>query len=118
MLLDAITLALKVFVYLVFALLVVTPVVSLVAANFRLWRGHREDNSLADAPAGSWQGLPFDRMDAALVKPFVHDLEDMTPERIREEWRDVQEKLQELESWSEALHAWARLRNIDLNGGQ
>ena len=54
-------------------------------------------------------------MDAALIKPFIHDLEDMTPARIREEWRDVQEKLHELESWAEALHAWARLKNIDLH---
>ncbi|MBB98349.1 MAG: hypothetical protein CML67_02245 [Rhodobacteraceae bacterium] len=111
MLLDAITLALKLTILGGFALLLA----SLLSANWRLWRGHREEKSLADAPAGRWQGPPFDRMDAALIKPFIHDLEDMTPARIREEWRDVQEKLHELESWAEALHAWARLKNIDLH---
>ena len=73
MLLDAITLALKLTILGGFALLLA----SLLSANWRLWRGHREEKSLADAPAGRWQGPPFDRMDAALIKPFIHDLEDM-----------------------------------------
>lgn len=115
MLLDALTFAVELFLFVVPAVFFAFLFASVLSANWRLRRGHRENKSLADAPAGSWQGPPFDRMDAALVRPFIHDLESMTPDEIRECWREVQEQLHELESWAEALHAWARLKNIDLH---